>query len=103
VHFQFGLAPVGEVVEELAGRRLERLLLQRDRRVPEPWCELKGKYADLVDNTTQVDTPTCPSSASQSSSFPNVSSNNSFRPAQDIDVPISPVDGPISPANDFLR
>jgi len=46
--------------------------------------------------------PTYPSSASHPSSFPSVSANNRFRSAQNIEVPISPVWGPMFPGNSFL-
>ena len=46
--------------------------------------------------------PTYPSSASHPSSFPNVSRKSLFRPAQNIEAPISSVEGPMFPGNSFL-
>jgi hypothetical protein len=39
---QLGVATVGEFVEELSGRRLEGLLLERDRGVAEPGVNSRG-------------------------------------------------------------
>ena len=50
-----GVVPVREVVEELPGRRFQTLLLEDDRRIPEPRRELQRVDAARVHDGVDVD------------------------------------------------
>ena len=92
----------GEVVEELADRRQHALLLDDDRRVAEARGELQRVDAVAVDDAVEVDVADVALLGEPGSIFGSVWLKSRLGPLQNIDVPISPVDGPMFPGKSFL-
>ena len=92
----------GDPVQQLADRREQALLLDADRRIAEARGELERVDAVGVDDAVDVDVADVAFVAERGSIFFSVALKILLGSLQNIAVPISPVDGPMSPGNSFL-